>query len=154
MTTPALPRGKRPVFPRLPLVAVGLLIATAIGAAALGPAAGGRSEPAPSRVVAERSLSFLDRADGAVIVLAGDAPVAVYEGEQGFLRGTLRGLARMRKSMGIAAAVPFHLSAWADGRLTLEDPATGQRIDLEAFGPTNAAVFAQLLPGLRSGGGV
>ena len=33
----------------------------------------------------------------------------------------------------------------ADGRLTLADPATGARIDLEAFGPTNAGVFARLL---------
>jgi hypothetical protein len=31
-----------------------------------------------------------------------------------------------------------------DGRLTLQDPSTGQRIDLESFGPTNAAVFASL----------
>jgi hypothetical protein len=32
----------------------------------------------------------------------------------------------------------------ADGRLTLIDPSTQQRIDLEAFGPSNAAVFAGL----------
>jgi hypothetical protein len=32
----------------------------------------------------------------------------------------------------------------ADGRLTLLDPSTQQRIDLEAFGPSNVAVFAGL----------
>jgi hypothetical protein len=32
----------------------------------------------------------------------------------------------------------------ADGRLTLLDPSTQQRIDLEAFGPSNASVFAGL----------
>ena len=37
------------------------------------------------------------------------------------------------------------LTARADGRLTLVDPATSERVDLESFGPTNAAVFAQLL---------
>ena len=31
------------------------------------------------------------------------------------------------------------------GSLTLVDPATSERVDLESFGPTNAAVFAQLL---------
>ena len=40
---------------------------------------------------------------------------------------------------------PFKLIARTDGRLTLFDPVTGQRIDLESFGPTNAAVFAPFL---------
>ncbi|MBC7781542.1 MAG: photosynthetic complex assembly protein PuhC, partial [Proteobacteria bacterium] len=40
----------------------------------------------------------------------------------------------------------------ADGRLTLADPATGQRIDLESFGPTNAAVFARLIVAGASAG--
>jgi hypothetical protein len=35
--------------------------------------------------------------------------------------------------------------AHPDGRLTLEDPATGRRMDLSAFGPSNAAVFARVL---------
>ncbi len=42
--------------------------------------------------------------------------------------------------------MPFRLSAWSDGRLTLEDPATGRAVDLEAFGPTNEATFVRLLP--------
>ncbi len=135
------------VFPRLPLVAVGLVLAAAIAAAAIGPAVvGGRAEPPPSALLAERTLSFQDRADGAVIVLADGNEVAVFEGEQGFLRGTLRGLARVRRGQDIPRTSPFHLAAWADGRLTIDDPATRQRIDLEAFGPTNMAVFARLLP--------
>ena len=66
-------------------------------------------------------------------------------GANGFLRGTLRGLARERKRQGVGAEQPFRLIGRADGRLTLEDPATGRRVDLESFGPTNAAVFAQML---------
>ena len=137
-----------PVFPRLPLLAVAAVLAIAIGAAAIGPSAGGgRADPPPSRMLAERTLSFQDRADGAVIAHEGATEVAVFEGEQGFLRGTLRGMARIRRGRDVSPEVPFHIAAWADGRLTLDDPATGQRIDLEAFGPTNAAVFARLLPG-------
>ena len=62
----------------------------------------------------------------------------VAPGTNGFLRGVLRGLARERKLERSAIEPPFRLTRWADGRLSLEDPATGRRIDdLEAFGPTN-----------------
>ena len=69
----------------------------------------------------------------------------VFEGENGFLRGTLRGLARTRRSEQVSPAVPFHLAQWPDGRLTLDDPATGRHIELLAFGADNAGVFARLL---------
>jgi putative photosynthetic complex assembly protein len=69
-------------------------------------------------------------------------------GEQGFLRGALRSLVRERRRRGGDASAPFTLIGRADGRLTLADATTGQRIDLESFGPTNAAVFARwLTPG-------
>ena len=41
-------------------------------------------------------------------------------------------------------AMPEILIGRTDGRLTLQDPSTGQRIDLESCGPSNAAVFASL----------
>ena len=44
-----------------------------------------------------------------------------------------------------ATQTPFRLSAWSDGRLTLDDPATARHIELQAFGSTNTEVFAQLL---------
>ena len=66
-------------------------------------------------------------------------------GENGFFRGALRGLARERRRAGLGSEQPFQLIGRADGRLTLTDPATGQRIDLESFGPTNAAVFARFM---------
>jgi len=68
-----------------------------------------------------------------------------YAGSGGFLRGALRALVRHRRLAGLGAEAPFLLVAHADGRLTLEDPATRHRVDLESFGPTNSAVFAQLL---------
>ena len=40
---------------------------------------------------------------------------------------------------------PFLLASHSDGRLTLIDPATKRRVDLESFGPTNEAVFTRLL---------
>ena len=101
-----------------------------------------------AKLVAERDLRFVDRDDGAVIVYAGttDQEVAVFEGQQGFLRGTMRGFVRTRHLDGIGPSPQsFRLSRWSDGRLTLDDPTTGQHVELLAFGPTNAAVFAPLL---------
>jgi putative photosynthetic complex assembly protein len=66
-------------------------------------------------------------------------------GEAGFARGTLRGFARDRRARGIGPEAPLQLMGRADGRLTLFDPATGRIVDLESFGPANAAVFARML---------
>jgi putative photosynthetic complex assembly protein len=71
--------------------------------------------------------------------------VASVQGEQGFLRGALRALSRERRARGLGPEQPFELIARPDGRLTLVDPVTEQRIDLESFGPTNAGKFATLL---------
>jgi len=69
----------------------------------------------------------------------------VLYGEQGFVRGVLRALSRERHSRGIGSEPPFKLVAHVDGRVTLMDPATGERIDLGSFGPTNIAEFARFL---------
>lgn len=105
---------------------------------------------APGAVLHERSLRFADAPDGAILVIdtADERALATMRGEQGFLRGVLRGLARERRQHGVGAEVPYALSLHDDGRLLITDPATGQRIDLASFGPDNAAVFAQWLPTL------
>jgi putative photosynthetic complex assembly protein len=94
----------------------------------------------------QRALQFNDLPDGDITVLdaKNQQPVARFSGEQGFLRSTLRALARERHREKIGADAPFLLIGRTDGRLTLLDPTTQQRIDLESFGPSNAAVFAGL----------
>ncbi len=95
----------------------------------------------------QRSLIFEDQKDGGVRVADGVSgrTLTVLYGEQGFVRGALRALARERFSRGIGSAQPFDLIARVDGRVTLMDPSTGQRVDLESFGPTNTAEFARFL---------
>jgi putative photosynthetic complex assembly protein len=61
------------------------------------------------------------------------------------MRGSLRALARERRLDKLHANAPVRLTAWPDGRLTLEDTSDGERIELEAFGPDNEAVYARLL---------
>ena len=107
-----------------------------------------RFEDAPA--VWQRELHFVDAADGAVLVRDAQSgeTVARFVGEQGFVRGTLRALARERNRRGLGAELPLQLVGQRDGRLTLRDPATGERIGLEAFGSSNLAIFAQLRPTL------
>jgi putative photosynthetic complex assembly protein len=136
-------------FPRGPLIAAALLISFTIAVAAMASITGiGKSIDTDAPTIAERALRYEDRPDGSIAVVdARDSKlVTVLEpGTNGFMRGTVRSLVRERRSRGIGAEQPFELLARADGRLTLLDPATDSRIDLESFGPTNAAAFRQLL---------
>ena len=105
-------------------------------------------------VVESRSLRFVDRADGAVVIEdvgRGGVASVIEPGQQtGFIRGVMRGLARERRMHGIGNAPPFTLTLWRDGELSLTDSATGRSIELTAFGSTNRAAFAALLPGATS----
>lgn len=140
----AIPRPD--TFPRPVLLgAAALILFSIVGAAA------GRhmrqADAAGSVVTAQLVFRAADRADGAVVVTADgqDRPLRVITGQAGFLRGALRALARGRRMDGMDAARPFRLTAYADGRLTLDDPATGDSIELEAFGKDNEKTFARLL---------
>lgn len=137
-----IPRG--PLIGALALVAFAIVVTTGSRLTEVGTL---RSpEPAP---VESRTLVFKDRHDGAVVVMdvSADQEVAVLPpGTNGFIRGTLRGLARERRMHDIGMSPPFLLTRSTDGRVTLQDPSTGRQIDLDAFGPTNAGAFAKLLP--------
>ena len=102
---------------------------------------------ADAQAVITKQLRFEDRSDGSIAVIsASDGRVVkVIEGEAGFVRGILRAMARERRIKEVNQAIPFDLIARADGRLTLLDPATGNRIDLESFGKDNVIEFAVLL---------
>ena len=94
-------------------------------------------------------LRFEDRPDGSIAVIdyKSGKQIDVVQGEAGFVRGTLRGLAQERKRRGLDSGPPFELIYRADGRLTLSDTATGRLVDLESFGPTNASTFFKLFNG-------
>lgn len=123
-----------------------LLLVTLVAAAAVRLSGVDIREP-DAQTVATRLLRFDDSADGSVVVVDATSgrTAARISGEQGFLRGTMRAMARERRRAGGTPDQPFELMARADGRLTLLDPVTHQRIDLESFGPSNSAVFARLL---------
>jgi putative photosynthetic complex assembly protein len=140
--------------PRGVLIAIGLLLLLSLLSTAAVRWSGVSVREPDAAASATMRLHFQDRSDGSIAVLdaASGSEIERVHNEGGFLRGALRALARERRLRGLGAEQPFELIGRADGRLTLVDPATGERIDLESFGPTNAGVFAQLLAqGQRNG---
>jgi putative photosynthetic complex assembly protein len=148
MSAPTSPATLAPdSFPRWVLLCAGGILAFSLISVGLVRITGNGPDQRAAPVTVERSLRFEDRSDGGVSVIDGSsgALLTVLQGEQGFVRGALRALSRERYARGLGSQQPFQLIARSDGRLTLLDPATGERIDLESFGPTNAGAFARLL---------
>jgi putative photosynthetic complex assembly protein len=141
------PAHRDEVVPAGVLKAVGLLLLVIVGAVAAVRLSGLDIRAPDAAATHTRALRFADLPDGGIAVIDADrnATVTRLAGEQGFIRGALRALARERKLRGLDGTQPFLLIGRADGRLTLDDPATGQRIDLESFGPMHAGAFARLL---------
>ena len=136
-------------FPRGALIGAAALLGLTLLAVSTARLVGFKSASEPTTDAIESlQLQFADRDDGAVVVhdvVQRRVLTVIAPGDGGFIRGVLRGLVRERKLHGIDAKPPFRLVRWADGRLSLEDTATGRRIDLAAFGKTNASAFARFL---------
>jgi putative photosynthetic complex assembly protein len=140
-TTPADP------FPRGPLLVIAALLLFSLLSVAAVRLSGASIHTPDAAAVAVRALRFEDRPDGSIAVIDARSgrQIESVQGEAGFIRGALRALARERRKHGLGSGPAFELIGRADGRLTLSDPATGARIDLESFGPTNASSFVRLL---------
>ena len=141
--------------PRTALIAMGMVAVMSMALAAAGRYADfGRTEAVPETaatalVLETRTVQFRDRAEGGVSVIDVESGRQIGElvpGEDGFVRGVMRGLARGRRVASAPMDPPFEVTRWSDGRVTLLDLATGAQIDLNAFGPTNLAAFARFLP--------
>lgn len=139
----ALPRGM--------LVALGsLVLCTLVGVSFVRFTGIGVVHVPQAEAVSVREFLFEDLASGGIRVKDARTGRVVHEvapETNGFLRGTMRGLARERYRRGIGPEIAFRMIGRADGKLTLEDPATGRTVDLGSFGPTNAAAFAGLMNG-------
>lgn len=143
----AMPTPAPDTFPRWVLWSVAGLLAFTMGAVALVRVTGNGPDQLAAATLTERLLRFEDSPGGGVAVIDGETGqlLTTVTGEQGFFRGAIRALARDRIARKIGPEQPFKLISRTDGRLTLFDPVSGQRVDLESFGPTNAGVFAQFL---------
>ncbi|MEM9530214.1 MAG: photosynthetic complex assembly protein PuhC [Pseudomonadota bacterium] len=103
------------------------------------------TEVSDDGVVGFRALTFADGPNGQVVVrdaYSGE-PVDTLGTGHGFLRATVRSLARLRVDAGHPPEAPFHLREYQSGQLLLIDPTTNEVIDLWAFGEPNLAAFAK-----------
>jgi putative photosynthetic complex assembly protein len=133
---------------RKPALAGAALIATAIALVAFG-----RHDKAPvaidpAAVVESVELQFIDQPDGTVVAYdaaSGAELERIAPGAGGFIRVTMRSFAAERTSRSLGSEVPFTLLRMTDGDLLLQDRLTGRTMLLDAFGPSNEGVFAELL---------
>lgn len=109
----------------------------------------GRVESEVTERLEVRTLRFADGDAGEVLVFdsAATQPFLRIESGQddGFVRGVLRGLMRGRRARSVSPDAPFDLVLWAGGRVSLEDLATGEAVDLNGFGATNLRAFLAIL---------
>jgi putative photosynthetic complex assembly protein len=140
------------LFPRKALFILGAALAVSLAAVAWARYTGLNPREPDAATVVERRLAFVEEQQAIVVRDVGSGQtLATLQGEQGFVRGVLRSFARERKRRSLPLDTPLNLLARADGRLTLQDPSTTHRIDLEAFGADNVAVFARWVPAVNKG---
>ena len=118
----------------------------------------GATRLSDANVLQSRDLLFKDGPNGSVLVVdagSGGIVETIESGHGGFERGVLRSLARERRTHALETDTPFRLVRRADGSLSIEDPTTGRRVELDAFGTTNVKSFSRLVdtppqPGIRN----
>lgn len=143
-------RAAAPVrFPKLPLFTAFALIGFSIAATLFGRVTDiGTLRTTVTTPAAIRDVRFIGGSDEVMEVrdaASGELVETIPTGQDGFIRGALRGIGRDRKLRGLPADEPYRIIRWDDGRLTLSDLVTGLRVELDPFGPTNSGAFARLL---------
>lgn len=135
---------------KLPVIAAGIMIALALlitGSARLS-GISATQEIGGAHVLSSRTLRFADGSQGTVLVYDGATGrliATAAPGTNGFLRGALRGLMRVRKRDAVDYATPYTLRQMSNGQLLLTDQGQDITLDLNAYGRTNAAVFEAFL---------
>lgn len=141
---------RTPTSERPAVLAVAALLAVVVGAVYLGRGHEAESQDPTAQAVETLAFRAEDQPDGAIDLRAaegGRLVARIAPGQDGFIRGTLRGLAQARQREGLSRDPPFTLTRFDNGTLSLDDAVTGRHVALQAFGPTNARAFARLLPG-------
>ncbi|MTI44857.1 putative photosynthetic complex assembly protein [Roseibium hamelinense] len=141
-------------FPVLPLYAAFTLIGLAVTATVFGTVTGiGTVKDTFGQPTAIRDIIITGSVSEPVYVYdarTGDLIQSFEVQDGGFVRGSLRALARLRLVKDADQEAPYRLIRWENGVVSLSDTVSGERIYLNAFGPDNAAAFAALLD--RTGG--
>ena len=116
------------------------------------PAGGGVvAEDAGVPVVASREVRFVALENRALEVYdadTGELIDTVVLGRNKFFDSVIDMYSLDRKKLGVSIEAPYRVTEAADGRVSFEDPKTGNRIhEVKAFGSKNVKPFRQLLYG-------
>lgn len=137
----------RPI-PKGILYAAGGLVVASLGLATLAQTTGfGKMTVPKAEALSRAEVRFEDHGEDGVAVLdarSGHLVATLESGGDGFVRGVLRSLNRQRRLDQLSTGAPFVLTRWADGRLSLADPTTGEEVQLVGFGEDNFAAFDAL----------
>jgi putative photosynthetic complex assembly protein len=134
--------------PRGPLIGAFLLVALVFGVAIQARMSGRTASEEPVSVVAQqREVRFAVQDDGTLSVFdvgEGREIARLSSEKNGFLFGMLRGIRQKREVAHTDSTLPLRITRWQDGRMTLDDPATGMHVAVSSFGPTQVESFRQL----------
>jgi len=137
------------MVPRGAILGAATLIAFSLVVASVGRLTGiGAVREAYAMPVQSMSFRFEDRTDGGIAVIAPESGAiigVVPAGTDGFVRTVLRSFAFDRQRHGVGAGPAFVIARWPDGHSTIEDPSTGRRVDLAAFGAANMQAFEHVV---------
>ena len=137
------------MVPKGAIIGAAVLIGFSLAAAGAGRLTGvGTVRTDYVNTVHTASFRFEDRNDGGISVIApesGETIGVVPAGTDGFVRTVLRSLAFDRQRHGVGAGPAFVIAKWSDGHSTIDDPVTGRRVDLAAFGVANMQTFEHLI---------
>lgn len=135
------------MIPKGLLLAMGLLALLGVALAAYSSLTGGprAGVPVAAEALRERLLILEGNSAQAVKVRTADGALLIDLPHGGFVTVVQNAVATARHRHGVDQSLPVRLVEYANHRLVLEDPATGESFELYAFGSDNKAAFERLL---------
>lgn len=102
-------------------------------------------QPKPAAILAQKTVILEGHGAKAVTVRDETGNVLVDLSHGGFVAVIQNGLQRARHVRGVDQSLPVRLVEYANGRLAIEDPASGWTAELGVFGDDNRAAFERLM---------
>ena len=135
------------MIPKGLLLAMGLLALLGVALAAYSSLTGGprAGVPVAAEALRERLLILEGNSAQAVKVRTADGALLIDLPHGGFVTVVQNAVSTARHRHGVDQSLPVRLVEYANHRLVLEDPATGESFELYAFGSDNKAAFERLL---------
>ena len=140
-------RDAKEIIPRGLLLGMAALALASLAIATFGVLTGQphTGVPGAAGIVAERAI-ILEGHGAKAVTVRDDRGGVLYDLDHGgFVAVIQNGLQRARLVAGVDQALPVRLVRFANGRLTIIDPATGWSAELHAFGDDNRAAFERLM---------